>query len=157
MMDSASSVETTSNLKHKLPSDSDECLVNLSESKSLTPSALVATSSSSGSSSLTYHLTDSVGPVKKARTSQTVPSSPIWQMSPSHEISCDWIPPFGISGLSSPGRTIGHQVAARLKRERDSLLEEWVVQMKRRQDAQMNKSSGSNPDNKSVRIIIFNI
>jgi len=40
-------------------------------------------------------------------------------------------------------------VASRLKRERDQLLEEWIIQLKKRQDAQMSKNSGDNQENKS--------
>ena len=121
-----------SKMKHKLCSDeiTKSCTAPLSE----------------GSSSV-LGCSEVVRPTKIARTSKTVPSSPIWQMSPSHEVNCEWAPPCGygvnMGGAASPGRSLSHLVSLKLKREREVLIDEWISELKRRQQSSVTQSQTS--------------
>ncbi|XP_063714732.1 keratin, type I cytoskeletal 9-like isoform X2 [Symsagittifera roscoffensis] len=135
VMQDITSSNTHCGMKHKLQSESDDIQGRLLRSKfggQISPSAALEA----------WRERERDRPSKKLRTSQTVPSSPIWQMSPGYEINCDWAPPCGstvLVGTSSStsgggtNRTLSQLVANKLKKERENLLEDWILELKRRQ------------------------
>ena len=98
--------------------------------------------------------TDYIKPVKISRTCKTVPSSPIWQMSPSHEINCDWVPPSG-GAFYGPGKSLATLVALQLKKERNMFIDEWVNALKQHPDHR--KESADDKENQNENMNAQNV
>ena len=136
-------------LKHKL----DSCDVaeeqNLLACSSVKNSQLPSTGMRKPTSSIS---TDYIKPVKISRTCKTVPSSPIWQMSPSHEINCDWVPHSGM-GFHGPGKSLGALVALKLKKDRNVLIDEWINTLKQQNQQKDSADDKENQNESSTQCV----
>ncbi len=48
-----------------------------------------------------------------------------------------------MGGAASPGRSLSHLVSLKLKREREVLIDEWISELKRRQQSSVTQSQTS--------------